>query len=172
MGIGGEELAAPQAGLFAALANGFFAEGKLPQDMVLWGVAIGIGLLIADSILEKKNSGVRLHVMPVAVGIYLPVGLSVPILFGGIVRHFVERRDAPGSDTKAHRGVLMASGLIAGESLAGVLLGLLAYMGLKSLDLADSLFVSRPEMTTQVVPLVSLAMLLAVAMWVYRKSLR
>ena len=172
-GIGGEELAAPQAGLFAALANGFFAEGKLPQDMVLWGMAIGIVLLALDWGLERRKSKVRLHVMPVAVGIYLPVGLSVPILLGGIVRHFVEKRDAPGTDIKTHRGVLLTSGLIAGESLAGVLLGLLAYLGLKSLGVADKLFAMLPAAlaggTAQVT---SLVVLFVVAYWVYRKSLR
>lgn len=172
-GIGGEELPAPQAGLFAALANGFFAGGELPQDMVLWGMVIGVVLLILDYFLERGDAKVRLHVMPVAVGIYLPVGLSVPILLGGIVRYFVERRDAPGTDAKAHRGVLLASGLIAGESLAGVLLGFLAYLGLQSLGMADKLLAVLPAVTQGVgAQLLSLVVLLAVAGWVYRKAAR
>ena len=54
--------------------------------MVAWGIAIGIALLVIDFVLTKLKSSVRLHVMPVAVGIYLPFGLSIPILLGGIVR--------------------------------------------------------------------------------------
>jgi putative OPT family oligopeptide transporter len=132
-GIGGEELPAPQAGLFAALAKGFFSpDGALPKEMVAWGIAIGVALLAIDYLLGKRNSAVRLHVMPVAVGIYLPFGLSIPILLGGIIRSLVNRRDPPGSETLAHRGVLLTSGIIAGESLVGVLLGVLAYLGIAS----------------------------------------
>ena len=79
-GIGGRELAAPQAGLFASLAKGFFGDGVLPWNMVLIGCALGIIILIIDSILESKGSYFRLHLMPVAVGIYLPFGLSTPCL--------------------------------------------------------------------------------------------
>lgn len=171
-GIGGEELSAPQAGLFAALANGFFAEGKLPQEMVIAGMGVGVVLLVLDFFLERAQSKVRLHVMPVAVGIYLPVGLSVPILLGGIVRHLVEKRESPGDDAKTQRGVLLTSGLIAGESLAGVLLGFLAYLGLKSLGVADKLFANLPEsMRDGGAQLLSLCVLIAVAVWVYRKAL-
>ena len=55
-GIGGRELSAPQAGLFASLAKGFFGDGVLPWDMVCVGAVLGIIILIIDSILEKKAS--------------------------------------------------------------------------------------------------------------------
>ncbi len=172
-GIGGQELAAPQAGLFAALANGFFADGELPREMVIWGMVIGSALLALDFLLNRSGSKVRLHVMPVAVGIYLPVGLSVPILLGGIVRHFVDRREKPGSEANASRGTLLTSGLIAGESLAGVLLGFLAYLGIQSLGLADRLLDSLPPtVQTAGSQLFSLAVLLVIAAWVYRRSTR
>ena len=90
-GIGGRDIPAPQAGLFASLAEGFFGDKPLPKDMVAWGVGIGIALLIADFILAKMKVKFRLHIMPVAVGIYLPFGLAVPILFGGVVRWLVCR---------------------------------------------------------------------------------
>jgi putative OPT family oligopeptide transporter len=171
-GIGGEELPAPQAGLFAALAEGFFAEGELPRDMVVWGMLVGLLLLFADFLLDRAQSKVRLHVMPVAVGIYLPVGLSVPILLGGVVRHLVDRQDDPGTETKAHRGVLITSGLIAGESLAGVLLGLLAYLGVQSLTAADWLFAGLPPtLQESAAQWLSLLVLLGVAAGVYRQTL-
>ncbi len=60
-GIGGVDLPAPQAGLFAALAKGFFSdEGALPKDMVAWGIAIGILLLVIDFALANAKSSVSL----------------------------------------------------------------------------------------------------------------
>ena len=55
-GIGGRELAAPQAGLFASLANGFFGDGNLPWDMVSIGAVLGIFIILGDSFLEKNKS--------------------------------------------------------------------------------------------------------------------
>jgi hypothetical protein len=65
--------------------------------------------------------------MPVAVGIYLPLGLSVPILFGGIIRSIVRGLAGSKADASAatHRGILFSSGLIAGESIAGIIVAFL-----------------------------------------------
>ena len=136
-GIGGRELAAPQAGLFASLAKGFFGDGVLPWNMVLIGCALGIIILIIDSILESKDSNFRLHLMPVAVGIYLPFGLSTPILIGGVMAHFIlSRYKTKGEpDNILQRGILLSSGLIAGESLMGILLAFIAGAGIKNLNL-------------------------------------
>ena len=172
-GIGGKELAAPQAGLFAALAEGFFSpDGHLPKDMVAYGVAVGVLLLIADLMLAKRNSEVRLHVMPVAVGIYLPFGLSVPILLGGMIRYLVDHR-AHGK-AAAQRGVLIASGVIAGESLVGVLLGILAYLGIQSFNgehwLVKTLGLgTAADMSMQ---WLAVAAMCAVAVWMYRRAVR
>ena len=136
-GIGGRELAAPQAGLFASLAKGFFGDGVLPWNMVLIGCALGIIILVIDSILESKDSNFRLHLMPVAVGIYLPFGLSTPILIGGVMAHFIlsESKIKREPDNILQRGILLSSGLIAGESLMGILLAFIAGAGIKNLDL-------------------------------------
>lgn len=137
-GIGGEQLPAPQAGLFAAITKGMFSgEGALPKEMVAWGAAIGVLMLIVDRLLARLGSRLRLHVMPVAVGMYLPFGLSVPILLGGVVRALVDRAGSADGERRAQRGVLVASGLIAGESLLGVLLGFFAYQGIALLSSAD-----------------------------------
>ena len=135
-GIGGRELSAPQANLFASLANGFFGDEALPKDMLAWGAAIGVLLLVGDFVLARMQSEFRLHVMPVAVGMYLPFGLATPILLGGIINSLVRVRTA--GDAAQRRGVLVASGLIAGESLVGVLLGVIAYLGIESWDLLGS----------------------------------
>ncbi len=135
-GIGGRELAAPQAGLFASLANGFFGDGVLPWNMVAIGSALGVLILVGDSFLESNNSTFRLHLMPVAVGMYLPFGLSTPILIGGLLAHFILADDKSGKapDSVLQKGVLLSSGLIAGESLMGILLAFVAGAGIQSLS--------------------------------------
>ena len=136
-GIGGRELAAPQAGLFASLANGFFGDGVLPWNMVAIGSALGVIILIGDSFLESKNSTFRLHLMPVAVGMYLPFGLSTPILIGGLLAHFIlaDNNSGRDSDHILQKGVLLSSGLIAGESLMGIILAFVAGAGIQALSL-------------------------------------
>ena len=136
-GIGGRELAAPQAGLFASLANGFFGDGDLPWDMVCIGAALGTLILLGDLFLEKNKSYFRLHLMPVAVGMYLPFGLSTPILFGGLVAYFIEKQNGTDSNPEIslQNGILVSSGLIAGESLMGIILAFIAGAGIKSLNL-------------------------------------
>ena len=136
-GIGGRELAAPQAGLFASLAKGFFGDGVLPWGMVIIGCGLGSVILIIDYFLETKNSNFRLYLMPVAVGIYLPFGLSTPILIGGLMAHFIlsENKSKDKPDSVLQRGVLLSSGLIAGESLMGILLAFIAGAGIQNLDL-------------------------------------
>jgi putative OPT family oligopeptide transporter len=120
----GEGLAAPQAGLFASLTEGFFGDGELPFDMIGIGAAIGVALLIVNALLERTETTFRAHVMPVAVGIYLPFSVAPPLLLGGLIRHWVSR--SRGNASESHdRGVLLGSGLIAGEALMGIGLGAL-----------------------------------------------
>ena len=120
IGTGGpDSLLAPQAALFASLTEGFFGDGNLPLNMIGIGMAIGIALIIIDHILVLAGSRFRTHVMPVAVGIYLPLALSMPILLGGFMRHFFS--NARSQKGAAHdKGVLFGSGLIAGEALMGI----------------------------------------------------
>ncbi len=138
-GIGGRELAAPQAQLFASLAKGFFGEGQLPWDFVGIGAAVGIAILVADFFLERQKASFRLYLMPIAVGMYLPFGLATPILIGGLIAHFVlkDAKDDADADRKSQPGVLFASGVIAGESLTGVLIAILAAAGVAGLHLED-----------------------------------
>jgi hydrogenase-4 membrane subunit HyfE len=75
--------------------------------------------------------------MPVAVGMYLPFGLAVPILVGGLLRWVMTRSAAGAGErhARAPRGILFASGVIAGEALVGVLVALLAVSGVSRLAL-------------------------------------
>ena len=162
-GIGGRELAAPQAGLFASLAKGFFGDGVLPWNMVLIGCVLGIIILVIDSILESKDSNFRLHLMPVAVGIYLPFGLSTPILIGGLMAHFIlsENKTKEEPDNILQRGILLSSGLIAGESLMGILLAFIAGAGIKNLDLSID-----PNITSGLTLIISII----TVYWIYIQS--
>jgi len=138
-GIGGRELSAPQASLFASLARGFSGAGELPWDMIFYGALIGFAILGIDWYLKVRGSKFRAHLMPIAVGMYLPFGLAPPILIGGLIAHFYSR-DTPVAehDRVLHRGVLFSSGVIAGEALMSVGLACLTALGLQSLDLGLS----------------------------------
>ena len=164
-GIGGRELAAPQAGLFASLANGFFGDGNLPLDMVAIGAVLGILILTLDYFLFDKNKPgeFRLHLMPIAVGMYLPFGLSTPILIGGLIAYFLTKRSklANTDDHVLQNGVLLSSGLIAGESLMGILLALFASAGITSINLG-----LQPGFVTGLTFLSAAG----VIWWLYKKS--
>ena len=129
--IGSKELSAPQAGLFASLAEGLVGGGTLPWVMVRIGAGLGVVVLLADAYLKASGAKFRLHLMPIAVGIYLPFGLALPILAGGILAHVVTRgaRDDAEVERRVHPGVLFSSGVIAGEALTSVGLAIVASLG-------------------------------------------
>lgn len=134
-GIGGEQLSAPQANLFASLARGFSGEAQLPWNMIFLGVGLGVGILIVDGLLKASGSKFRAHLMPIAVGMYLPFGLAVPILIGGVIAYLHSRRvPVDQQDRVLQRGVLFSSGVIAGEALTAVGLAGLAALGINAID--------------------------------------
>lgn len=136
-GIGGRELSAPQASLFASLASGFSGETALPWDMIGYGALAGLLVLMIDWQLQVRKSKFRAHLMPIAVGMYLPFGLATPILIGGLIAHCYSRdKPAIEHDKVLHRGILFSSGVIAGEALMSVGLACAAALGFQSLDLA------------------------------------
>jgi uncharacterized oligopeptide transporter (OPT) family protein len=109
-----------------------FTEASMPWGMVKIGAGIGVLLVITDEILRQRGATFRAHVMPVAVGIYLPLGLAVPILVGGIT-NLVTKTIAAGrgdADSAVHRGVLFSSGLIAGEAIMGIILAFIIVAGI------------------------------------------
>ncbi len=120
-------LAAPQAGLMAAVAKGVFAK-DLPWVYIGIGFAVAIAIIAADLWLQRRKSPFRMPVLAVAIGIYLPFELSVPIFIGGLLHSLIGkiliRRKASAEQTEnANRtGLLFASGLITGEALMGILM--------------------------------------------------
>ena len=120
-----QALAAPQAFLMAKVAQGVF-HGGLPLGMIAIGAVLATALAILDRSLERRDSAWRTPIMPVAIGLYLPFGLSVAILLGALIRPFIK----PG-DGETDRTILFAAGLVAGEALMGVAGGALVTLGLK-----------------------------------------
>lgn len=120
MGFGSKELPAPQAGMMKMIVEGVM-EGKLPWALVFAGVFIA---LVAEMF--------GIPVLPFAVGMYLPIFTTSGIMVGGVIRLALEKKKkAKEEETKAvvNRGVLFASGMIAGEGLVGVLLAIFAFAG-------------------------------------------
>jgi putative OPT family oligopeptide transporter len=115
-------LLAPQATLMASVARGVL-EGGLPWSMIGWGVLVGAAIIAFDVWLERRKASFRTPVLAVAIGIYLPLELAVPIFAGGLIAHFAARRNGA-ADTGAPRGLLFAAGLITGEALIGILMAI------------------------------------------------
>ena len=123
-----DPLIAPQATLMASVARGMFG-GELPWDMVAIGGVIGAAIIAWDAWLKNRGAKFRAPVLAVAVGIYLPLELSVPIFAGGLVAHLVERRLGVAStgdegERAKRNGMLFAAGLITGEALMGIFIAI------------------------------------------------
>jgi len=113
-------LAAPQAALISAIAQGVLG-GSLDWGLIGLGALIGVGACIVDELLRKTKRGM-LPPLAVGMGIYLPMVLTLLIPVGAAIGHFYDRwaKTAPNPAFAERMGVLMATGLIVGESLFGV----------------------------------------------------
>jgi len=134
--ISSEPLAAPQATLISTLAKGVIG-GNLDWGLIGIGAVIGLGLVAIDEILRRTS---RFSLPPLGVGmaIYLPSVVTVPVIFGAVIGWVYDRRVARGPYGEVARrlGVLLASGLIVGESLFNVALAGLIVVSKKGEPLA------------------------------------
>jgi putative OPT family oligopeptide transporter len=125
-GIGGRELPAPQAGLMAQLAKGIVG-GDMAWGLLAIGGALGVVMLLC---------GAR-ALMLIAVGMYLPFETSSAIFAGGVIQwvlqRMIRRREEAERKRAEDTGTLLASGLIAGEAIVGILLAVLFLTGAPSL---------------------------------------
>jgi putative OPT family oligopeptide transporter len=126
-GIGGEGLPAPQAGLMAVTAKGIIS-GALPWELILMGMLFAVGLICV---------GVP-SPMLVAVGMYLPFFTIMAIFTGGVIQWIgnIAAKKKGATDEKqledvSNRGLLVASGFVAGEALMGILIAILVSSGVK-----------------------------------------
>ena len=129
-----DALAAPQATLMASVAEGVF-QGNLPWTMVYIGMAIGVVIILLDQFQKKRGSDFRIPILAVAVGLYLPFELDSAIMLGGVIAWMVSRYQQQNRASKGEQheaaekasertGLLIASGLITGEALIGILLAI------------------------------------------------
>jgi putative OPT family oligopeptide transporter len=123
-------LAAPQAQLISAIAQGVLG-GNLDWKLIGWGAIIGAVVVVVDELLRKAKRG-ALPPLAVGMGIYLPMSLTLLIPIGAVLGHLYEKWAARSANAEfAQRmGVLLATGLIVGESLFGVVFaGIVAATG-------------------------------------------
>lgn len=120
-GSGPNALAAPQAALISALAQGMLG-GHLNLRMIEYGALAGALLIAVDALLGRAGR-MRLPPLAIGLGIYLPMGATLPVVIGAVTGHLYDRwADRRAEPAFARRmGVLMATGMIVGESLFGVL---------------------------------------------------
>jgi putative OPT family oligopeptide transporter len=116
-GIGGPKLAAPQATLMATIIKGLLAQ-NLPWAPVLVGVGLAFMAQMAGA-----------HALSWAVGAYLPLSTTFPIWIGGMVKALADRVANRKQESELSSGMLYATGLVAGGSLGGVLIALVAFFG-------------------------------------------
>src|SRR5947209_8175286 len=114
-------LPAPQATLISALAQGVIG-GKLEWAMIGIGAAIGVGLIVLDAALGATKK-LRIPPLAVGIGIYLPMSATFAVVIGAVISHWYARRArrSPNPERAEQLGTLVASGLIVGESVWGVL---------------------------------------------------
>lgn len=119
---GAEPLPAPQATLISALAKGVIT-GDLRWDLIGYGAIIGVAVILLDEALGKAKA-LRLPPLAIGIGIYLPMATTMAVVVGAVIGWFYDRwaNTRPNPETAKRMGVLLASGLIVGESLFGVML--------------------------------------------------
>ena len=126
---GSTELPAPQATLMKMVVEGVMG-GNLPWTLIFVGVAIAIVVEI-----------LRIPVLPFAVGLYLPIHLSTPMMVGGAIKWFFDRKKEGETEgqhkEKIERGILYSSGLIAGEGIVGILLAVFAIINVGGKSLGE-----------------------------------
>ncbi|MBI4051521.1 MAG: oligopeptide transporter, OPT family [Elusimicrobia bacterium] len=123
-GLGSDKLSAPQATLMSLVVKGVL-QGNLPWILVIVGLMIG-------ACVEMTGIGC----LPFAIGLYLPLSLSTPIMVGGLVAWGVEILAKNRKEAANERGILLASGLVAGDALTGVLIALLVVTGYVNIEAA------------------------------------
>ncbi|MPM63485.1 hypothetical protein SDC9_110365 [bioreactor metagenome] len=132
--------------------------GELPWALVFVGASIAVFCQLAG-----------LPILPVALGLYLPIHLNAGILVGGIVRVLVERKFKNNEETKKNKveaGILLASGLVAGDALMGIVVAGIATAGL-NIGFGATLL---PALTGNAI--FSTAMYFLLGLWVYNFSVK
>ena len=169
-GAGPAALPAPQAGLISALAQGVITN-NIDWGLIITGIWIGVGVIMVDAILARTT---RMRIPPLAVGlgIYLPTASTLMVVVGSVVGWLFDRRADRGPKPEATKqlGVLLASGLIVGESIVGVLVAaVVAVFGGSPLALVPPAFANIAEVLGG---LVFVAVVAVLYRWIARLARR
>jgi len=117
--LGSAQLSAPQATLLSLIVKGFI-QGDLPYQLIIVGALIGVAVELMG-----------IHALAFAIGLYLPLETTTCIFVGGLVSLLVHRKREEGWSEK---GVLFASGLVAGDALMGIVVALFAILGVININ--------------------------------------
>jgi putative OPT family oligopeptide transporter len=130
-------LAAPQAGLISALAQGVI-QGNIDWSLIALGGAIGVALIVLDALLGRFSKFAALPPLAVGLGIYLPTSTTLMIVVGAVIGWYFDKRAerGPRPEPTKQLGVLLASGMIVGESIIGVFIAAIVVITEKSSPLA------------------------------------
>ena len=142
---GKEALAAPQAGLISALAQGVI-QNNIDWSLITIGAGIGVVLIVVDEVLRRTTKGAHLSPLAVGLGIYLPTSSTLMVVVGSVVGWWFDKRADRGPRPEATKqlGVLLASGMIVGEGLIGVLIAGIVAFKLFPLQLVGDGFAAGP----------------------------
>ena len=160
-GYGSAELPAPQATLMKMVVEGVMG-GNLPWNLVFAGVALAIVVEI-----------LQIPSLPFAVGLYLPIHLSVPMMAGGVIRWAATRggnEESEGQRERIRRGTLYASGLIAGEGIVGILLAIFTVTKINGISLGGIIDLSQWMYLGNAGGIVAFLGLLFSLWWTVRKN--
>ena len=159
---GGSFLAAPQASLMKDISTGIFGAG-INWYYIGAGCLLAVVIILLDQWQRIRGSSFRLPILAVAVGIYLPFGLIVPIFVGGMMAAWVKSRMKRSAkeqqEAVENRGLLLASGIITGEALVGVA--------------ATSILVIAPDLLPNrlsIAPILSTIALVAISVYLLRST--
>ncbi|GAC69942.1 putative transporter [Gordonia soli NBRC 108243] len=122
-GAGEDALPAPQAGLISSLAEGVFG-GDLDWGLIGLGVLIGAVVIVVDEVLTRTTTKLRVPPLAVGMGMYLPMSVTLIIPIGAFIGRWYDswaEKSGKNVDRKKRMGVLLATGLIVGESLWNVI---------------------------------------------------
>ena len=154
-------LPAPQAGLISALAQGVL-QNNVDWSLIEVGVAIGAVVIVIDELLRKTTRSVHLAPLAVGLGIYLPTSSTLMVVVGAVAGWYYDRRAERRANPAGIKqlGVLLASGMLVGEGLIGVVIAALVAFSGKDFPLSlvsDSFAAHDAEIIGTVVFVLALA---------------
>ena len=156
-GIGSDAVAAPQATLMSMVVKGVMT-GQLPWVLVIIGITFGVMCAL-----------MKLPILPVALGLYLPIHLSAGILIGGLVRVLVDHKFRNNSEEQkqgVEKGILLSSGLVAGDAIMGIVIAVFATLSINIGFGANIL----PSITGS--PYTAIILYILLAIWMYRVTIK